>query len=49
MDKMKLSYKGDFVLSRVFHSLSIDAAKICNSENNPRGRPVFFRNFNNWL
>ena len=23
------------------HSLSIDCAKICNSENNPGGRPVF--------
>ena len=24
------------------HSLSVDYAKICNSENNPRGRPVFY-------
>ena len=24
------------------HSLSVDCAKICNSENNPRGRPVFY-------
>ena len=24
------------------HSLSVDTAKICNSENNPRGRPVFY-------